>query len=319
MVSRLGVGCGSVGGLMVRGDAAEQQRMIGHALEAGVTYFDTAPSYGDGRSEENLGRVLAALDDGGRALVGTKVGLSSDELGNPAAAIRRSLEASLRRLGRERVDLFQLHNRLQESPAAGDEGGAALPAVLGEIGDAMRRAVEDGLVGHIGFTGLGETGAVLRAVDEGPFETVQAYFNVLNPSGVWPGTAGGEQDFEGLIGRASGRGVGVINIRVYAAGALAGDVVRHPIAAQMGGRPLVPGAAYTEDVARSKGPAQLAAELGLESGMEIGLRFALGAPGIATVLVGLSSFEQLETALRWERRGPLEPSIADRVLHLARA
>ena len=57
-LSLLGFGCGAVGGLMVRGDAADQERTVARALAAGVNYFDTAVQYGDGASEQNLGRVL---------------------------------------------------------------------------------------------------------------------------------------------------------------------------------------------------------------------------------------------------------------------
>ena len=53
-VSILGFGCGAVGGLMVRGDPADQERAVARALEAGVNYFDTAVQYGDGASERNL-------------------------------------------------------------------------------------------------------------------------------------------------------------------------------------------------------------------------------------------------------------------------
>ena len=52
-VSLLGFGCGAVGGLMVRGDPADQERTIARALEAGVNYFDTAVQYGEGASERN--------------------------------------------------------------------------------------------------------------------------------------------------------------------------------------------------------------------------------------------------------------------------
>jgi aryl-alcohol dehydrogenase-like predicted oxidoreductase len=237
-VGRLGFGCGAVGGLMVRGDPAEQRRAIGLALDAGVNYFDTAPSYGDGRSEENLGLALASLDAGGRAVVGTKVRLSADELADPAgpaAAIRRSLEQSLRRLGRERVDLLQLHNPIHQAATSGDPGAVDLQRALGEITDGLRRTVEEGLAGHVGFTGAGETEALHRVLEEGSFETVQAYSNAINPSAVWPGASSGEQDFDGLVGRAAERRVGVINIRVYAAGALAGDVVKHPAAGALRG------------------------------------------------------------------------------------
>src|SRR5438477_6604112 len=109
-VSALGYGCGAIGGLMVRGDPAEQTRAVRRALEAGITYFDTAPSYGDGRSEENLGRTLRELGAWARVTVGTKVRLSAEERADPATAIRASIEQSLRRLGRESVDLLQLHN-----------------------------------------------------------------------------------------------------------------------------------------------------------------------------------------------------------------
>ena len=60
-VSALGFGGGNVGGLMVRGTPAEQERAVARAVELGINYFDTAPSYGDGESELNLGRVLKVL------------------------------------------------------------------------------------------------------------------------------------------------------------------------------------------------------------------------------------------------------------------
>ncbi|MFA5916137.1 MAG: aldo/keto reductase, partial [Burkholderiales bacterium] len=60
-ISILGFGCGAVGGLMVRGDPADQERAIGRALDSGVNYFDTAVAYGNGESEKNLGRILNKL------------------------------------------------------------------------------------------------------------------------------------------------------------------------------------------------------------------------------------------------------------------
>ena len=71
-VSVLGFGCGAVGGLMVRGDAGEQERAVARALEAGVNYFDTAVQYGGGESEKNLGRALGRLKPA-NAVIGTKV------------------------------------------------------------------------------------------------------------------------------------------------------------------------------------------------------------------------------------------------------
>ena len=82
-VSVLGFGCGAVGGLMVRGDPSEQERAVGRALELGINFFDTAPMYGDGESERNIGRILRNLCSD--AFIGTKVWLT--EL--PRGDIRR--------------------------------------------------------------------------------------------------------------------------------------------------------------------------------------------------------------------------------------
>src|SRR5437763_14141020 len=60
-ISQIGFGCGSQGGLMVRGERSEQLRAVARAVELGINYFDTAASYGDGESERNLGSVLREL------------------------------------------------------------------------------------------------------------------------------------------------------------------------------------------------------------------------------------------------------------------
>ena len=60
-LSILGFGCGAVGGLMVRGAPADQERAVAQAIDAGVNYFDTAAMYGNGESEKNLGRILNKL------------------------------------------------------------------------------------------------------------------------------------------------------------------------------------------------------------------------------------------------------------------
>src|ERR1700747_1524275 len=117
-LSLLGFGCGAVGGLMVRGDPADQERTVARALEAVVNYFDTAVQYGDGASETNLGRVLKALKPA-NAIVGTKVRLKPEEFSRIGAAMTASLEGSLKRLGLQRVDIFHLHNPIGDnSPGA---------------------------------------------------------------------------------------------------------------------------------------------------------------------------------------------------------
>src|SRR6202521_932057 len=108
-LSLLGFGCGAVGGLMVRGDPLDQERVVARAIAAGVNYFDTAVQYGDGESEKNLGRVLQRLKPS-QVVVGPKVRVPPGEFGRITEAVTKSLEGSLARLGLDRVDIFHLHN-----------------------------------------------------------------------------------------------------------------------------------------------------------------------------------------------------------------
>src|SRR5215216_4997521 len=246
-VSALGYGCGAVGGLMVRAEAAEQTRAVARALDAGVTYFDTAPDYGEGRSEENLGRVLKELNAWERVVVGTKVRLQPGDVAEPSTAIRRSLEQSLRRLGHDSVDLLQLHNHIWLDRPSDDSGPLGLADVIGEVAEGFKAIREEGLARHIGFTGLGDTAALLETALADDYETVQSYFNVINPSAGYPGFESDEQDFGGLIDTAARAGLGVIAIRVFAAGAVSGSPERHPVAGGPG-RALAGGAEYDQDV-----------------------------------------------------------------------
>src|SRR5437762_3356820 len=122
-VSALGFGCGAIGGLLVRGDYPTMRRTVARAIELGINYFDTASMYGNGQSEVNLGAVLREI--GAEVVVGTKARLAPAAMQHIADAIIHSVEASLRRMGRESVDLIQFHNRIEPQrqtepdPAAG--------------------------------------------------------------------------------------------------------------------------------------------------------------------------------------------------------
>ena len=177
-VSVLGFGCGAVGGLMVRGAPADQERAIARALEAGVNYFDTAWQYGEGESERNLGRILQTLKPA-NAVVGTKVRLSSDDLGRIGAAIAQSLEASLKRLRLERVDIFHLHNAIT---ATGGAEALGVRQVLDDVVPAFERLRQQGKTRFLGLTAVGDTAALHRVIDARAFDSAQVVYNMLNPS-----------------------------------------------------------------------------------------------------------------------------------------
>ena len=111
--SRVGMGTWAIGGdLWGASDDNESIATIHSALDRGITLFDTAPGYGEGHSEEVLGRGLRGRRD--KAIIATKVGLEwlpthAVVRNSTPARIQKELEDSLRRLQTDRIDLYQIH------------------------------------------------------------------------------------------------------------------------------------------------------------------------------------------------------------------
>jgi L-galactose dehydrogenase/L-glyceraldehyde 3-phosphate reductase len=310
-VSALGFGCGTVGGLIIRDEPRNRVRAVARAIEAGINYFDTAPSYGDGLSEMHLGQVLQELK--AEVYVGTKVRLAPEEMGDVRRAIMGSVEASLSRMGREAVDLIQLHNHitLQRNQAR-----ATLPAseVLTEVVGAFRELQAQGKVRFYGITALGDTAALHEVIQPAVLHTAQVCYNLLNPSAGYVVPARFlYQDFAGLLDRAVAQGMGTIGIRVLAAGALSGSEVRHPIAIPSVA-PIASGADYRADVQQSQALEFLVREGYASNLVEASFRFALSQHGLSTVLLGASSMEHLEQALAAAAHGALPGEALNRLL-----
>ena len=141
-VSAVGVGCNAFGN---RIDAAQTQSVVDAAIDAGITFFDTADSYGAGSSEELLGAALGSRRSG--VVISTKFGMAMNGTNGTEDArasksyMRAALEASLRRLGTDYIDLYQLHTPDRVTPIADTLG-------------AMNELVDEGLVRHIGCSNL---------------------------------------------------------------------------------------------------------------------------------------------------------------------
>jgi len=311
-VSVCGFGCGMVGGLLVRGAYPAMRHAVARAIESGINYFDTAPLYGDGQSEVNLGAVLRELR--ARIAVGTKVRLAVADLDRIEAAIIESAEASLRRLGRVAVDLFQLHNPFTDRrrPDQASLTPDDLPVVL----RAFETLHRQGKIRFWGITALGDTEALHRVVDLGGFHTIQTVYNLLNPSGGRPVRADFPyQDYRRLIDRAAANRIGVIAIRVLAGGALSGTTDRHPIATP-GVAPLATGRDYADDAARAHAFDFLVADGTVGSLVEAAIRFALSKAEISTAMVGTSSLDQLDQAVAAANRGPLPAPALERLARI---
>lgn len=146
----------------------ESIRTIHTALDLGVNWIDTAPFYGWGRAEEIVGRALGGRDD---VLVFTKCGTlpdaeRGDRMDLSPQAIRADVEASLRRLRRERVDLLQLHDVDRVTP-------------IEESWAEVQRLVDEGKVRHGGISNH-PAGDVQRALAVGPVAALQYQYSLLH-------------------------------------------------------------------------------------------------------------------------------------------
>lgn len=308
-VSELGFGCGAVGGLLVRGDHSEMVRVVAHAIDRGINYFDTARSYGNGRSESSLGLVLEELK--ADVLVGTKVQLTAEEMNDIERAVISSVEGSLKRLRRDYIDLIQLHNFLgvERQPA---RGWVSVDDVEPAI-RAFEKLKAQGKVGFWGINGLGETEAIHRVLDQDNAQTVQICYNLLNPSAGMEAPEGFPfQDYAGTIDRAAAQGMGVIAIRVLAAGALTGTGERHANAAQSV-EPIATSSSFADDLERAQAFHFLVEDGTADSPAEIAIRFVLSKPEVSTTMVGISNMDQLEAALAATEKGPLPAEALDRI------
>lgn len=171
-VSRLGFG-GAPAGLAnyleayTPEDRAQRDAVVAalqRAVELGVTYFDTAPAYGEGASEAIYGEALAGL--GERIFLATKIVPDTSD-------VRAGVEASLKRLRRDTLDLVQIHGSSYSDAQA--ETLLAPGGMVAQL-EALR---DEGLIRFLGFTTEDNNPAVYRFIASGRFDVMQLCYNLL--------------------------------------------------------------------------------------------------------------------------------------------
>lgn len=293
--SAIAFGCGRTGGLLIDGSDADRRAAVRKALDGGINWFDTASTYGDGKSEEALGWLLGEVPEDPH--VSTKVTVDPERADLPGQ-IEESLAASLKRLRRKSVTVLQLHNRID--PGAGGKT-LTLEQVLGAdgIAEGLARVKEKGLAEFVGLTALGDAAAVADVIASGRFDSAQVFYNLVNPSAArpmpprWTG-----QSLTGVVAAAKATETAVLAIRVLAGGVIA--LPKRPERVSMMTKETDP------DIEERKA-ASVFRSLGDKYGTrpEVGVRFALGCEGISTVLVGVGAPDHVDTALGAEGAGPL--------------
>ncbi|WP_278261504.1 aldo/keto reductase [Nocardia sp. AG03] len=289
LVPALGFGAGTFGG---RGalfsawgdtDAAQARRLVDISLDAGVTFFDTADVYSEGASEEVLGAAIKGRRD--QVLLSTKSALPTGpgphEAGASRARLLRAVDASLRRLGTDYLDLFQLHAY---------DAGTPLAETLSALDDLVR-AGKIRYLGVSNFAGweLMKTLSTAEALGLEKPVAHQVYYSLVGRDYEWE-----------LLPLGADQGVGAVVWSPLGWGRLTGKVRR--------GQPL-PAGSRLHETAQAGPPVddehlytvvdvldRISAETG-RSVPQIALNWLLTRPTVATVLIGARNEEQLRQNL----------------------
>ena len=293
VVSVVGLGTNNLG---MKLDAEQSREVVHAALDAGITLFDTADSYGD--SETRLGEILQGKRED--VIIATKFGSDVRRLGQDNGAdweargsrryVRRAVEASLRKLRTDWIDLYQLHKPDPETP---------IEETLSALDDLVREG-KVRYLGHSNFSGFETADAEWTARTRGfeRFVSAQNEYNLLD--------RGIEQE---LVPALEQYGIGLLPFFPLASGLLTGKY-RRGEAAPQGSRLQAWGreSVLTEDVfdlldrledfAKARG-------VGL---LDVALGGLAAQPAVASVIAGATSRQQVEANVR---AGLWQPSLAD--------
>jgi aryl-alcohol dehydrogenase-like predicted oxidoreductase len=280
-VSVVGLGCNNFGW---RIDAAAAGRVVDAAIEAGVNFFDTADRYGKGLSEEYLGRALGRRRD--QLIIATKFGMEVNEGQSGAAPryVREAIEASLQRLGTDRIDLYQLHRPDPATPIADTL------AALGEL-------VRAGKVREIGCSNfsvaqLGEAEAAAKAGAR--FVSVQNEFSVLERA----------PENDGVLAECEKAGIGFLPYFPLANGLLTGKyrAGKAPPAGSRAADNFGPDVFTKENLTMVEALIDFAGKRG-HTILELAFSWLLAHKPVASVIAGASKPEQARAnaaAANWQ-------------------
>lgn len=277
-VSRLSLGCAPLAGLYNAVTPEQAEATLRTAIDNGITYFDTAPHYAVGLSEQRTGAVLSTLPHDS-FVVSTKVGRLLEEGrtrgdifdGAPdlhssfdfsADGVTRSLEASLERLGLDRVDIVYVHDPDDHMDQA-----------LGEAFPTLRRWRDEGVVGAIG-AGMNHAEPLTRIVHEADVDVVllAGEYTLLDQNG--------ERE---LLPLCAERGVRVTAAAVFNSGVLANPT---------DDATFFYSAAPPEIIDRARRMRDACANFGV-SLPAAAMQFPLRHPAVETVLVGMRSPQEI--------------------------
>ena len=300
-VSALTLGGGGIGQVWGPTSREEAVATVREAVEAGVTFLDLAPRYGNGEAESVIGEAFRGRLPAS-VRVSTKCTVGSPMPDEVLPLMERSLRESLTRMRLDRVDLLFLHSLIIPDDKAGRYEGTPRDLFVEAVRPAFERLIAGGRVGAWGVAGIGVPAAIIETINDDPAPgAILAIANLLDSPGALKRFDEPAQPRE-IIAAAHGRGVAVMGVRAVQAGALTDTLDRelpeeHPEMA---------------DYRRAAPFRALANEIG-ESPASLAHRYSLSIEGVSTVVLGVKNRTELRECVAAEGKGPLSPDLITRI------
>lgn len=327
-ISEVGFGGGGIGGVWGKTTEAESVRAVHRALEAGVTFFDVAPGYGNGKAEEVVGQGLKGRRS--EVSITTKVSLPPAKVDDKRNYILQSVEGSLRRLQTDHVELLLVHNPISSRHGVPYQGCITGDDAL-EMAEVYGELQRAGKVRFIGFTGWRcNRQELAKLINSGKFDALQTEYNILNQSAQEAPPPGVEmvdiqkKESEGAglplvdlryslvdqcqtIPQATAKGMGIVCIRPVLAGVLSDAI----------DRPLEPYPDMEKMLQRARSLEFLKRD-GRRTLSQAAFIFSLMNPGISTIVPGVKNAAEIEEAAGCSGARPLTKAESRRIDELYR-
>ena len=296
-----GGGLGQVWGETTREEAIETVNL---ALEKGINHIDVAPMYGKGEAEIVVGKVFKGKDLGDVKIT-TKCRLGTLPDDKVYERLNSSLNKSLDNLNMERVDLFLLHSQLRQDDFQlhtlneyRETNTTSLSCYYNAVIPAFERLKEEGKIGSWGIGGLGQTQAILEALNhEIQPEAIQCVVNPLNSAGAI-GYVDQDFDPQKILTESQEAGVPILGIRAVQAGALTLEMDREPHPSGFDIKDF-------EDYDKAEPFRQLASEWKMNPSI-LAYRYALSIEKVSSVILGVKNRKELLDCIEAESLGELD-------------